>query len=200
MGWAPDYIDVEAAAKFLKIDDDYDHDELLDFIGAASAAINRHTHRQFGLVDAAEERFYRARPDYERGLWVVDIDDVMTTAGAAVEVDGTTITTANYTLEPRNAAAKGRPWTRLVLGSSAEATPTGIEYDVAVTLRWGWSAFPRAIVAACKLQTSRFHARRDSPFGVAGSPDTGGELRLLAKVDPDVGVSLTDYVRTARPQ
>jgi hypothetical protein len=50
------------------------------------------------------------------------------------------------------------------------------------------------------LQASRFYARRDSPYGVAGSPDLGSEVRLLSKVDPDVAVSLADYVRPAVAQ
>jgi len=50
---------------------------------------------------------------------------------------------------------------------------------------------------ACLLQSSRIAARRDSPFGVAGSPETGSELRLLDRVDPDVAVTLSRYRRRA---
>ena len=48
---------------------------------------------------------------------------------------------------------------------------------------------------ATLLQASRLAARRDSPFGVAGSPDAGSEMRLLARVDPDVAVALEPYRR-----
>jgi len=43
---------------------------------------------------------------------------------------------------------------------------------------------------ATVLQANRLLKRRHAPFGVAGSPELGSELRLLARVDPDVAVSL----------
>jgi hypothetical protein len=66
---------------------------------------------------------------------------------------------------------------------------------VQVTATWGWTAVPATIKKATLLQASRFYKRRDAPFGVAGSPDMGSEMRLLAKVDPDVEVMLGDYRR-----
>lgn len=53
---------------------------------------------------------------------------------------------------------------------------------------------PPTITAACLLQASRFWKRRDAPFGIAGSPVLGNEMRLLAKLDPDVEVMLWNYV------
>lgn len=52
---------------------------------------------------------------------------------------------------------------------------------------------PDSIKLACLLQASRFFIRREAPFGIAGSPEAGSELRLLAKVDPDVEVILGPY-------
>ena len=37
--------------------------------------------------------------------------------------------------------------------------------------------------------------RKGSPYGIAGSPDLGSELRLLAKLDADVAVLLRSFVR-----
>ena len=51
--------------------------------------------------------------------------------------------------------------------------------------KWGWSAVPAAAHSATLLQMARIIKRRDAPFGVAGSPDMGNELRLLAQMDPD---------------
>lgn len=195
MAWAPDYVTVDELAAFRRIGDDADDTELAVAITAASRAIDLHCgpNRQFGKVDAVQERVYTARARPDRGRWVVDIDDLMSTTGLVVEVDGTAL--AGYTLEPRNAAQNGRPWTRLVVDPDSAVQPTGAEYEMAVTALWGWSAVPVAVKQACLLQASRFVSRRDSPFGVAGSPDLGSELRLLAKVDPDVAVSLRPYLR-----
>ena len=193
MSWAPDYTSVSDAKAFLRIGDTVDDVELAMFITTASRAIDDHTNRQFGLVSAPEERLYTARPDYERGLWVVDIDDLMTTVGMSVEVSGTAST--GYILEPVNALATARPWTRIAFGEDSTVTPVGDEYEVAITARWGWTTFPVAVEQATLLQASRFNARRDSPYGIAGSPDQGSELRLLARLDPDVAVSLRSLVR-----
>ncbi|NIL59971.1 phage gp6-like head-tail connector protein, partial [Salinispora arenicola] len=67
--------------------------------------------------------------------------------------------------------------------------------ELTITAPWGWPAIPTAVVLATQLQASRLLTRRDSPYGVAGSPQDGSEMRLLARVDPDVEVVLRPYVR-----
>jgi hypothetical protein len=64
-----------------------------------------------------------------------------------------------------------------------------------VTAVWGWTAVPTSVKQATLLQASRFHKRRHAPFGVAGSPEMGSEIRLLSRVDPDVSVALRDFNR-----
>ena len=61
-----------------------------------------------------------------------------------------------------------------------------------------FSPVPASVKLATEMQASRWAKRRDAPFGVAGSPELGSELRLLPKLDPDVEVLLSghgDYVR-----
>jgi uncharacterized phiE125 gp8 family phage protein len=193
MAWAPDYVTTAELRAFLRVNDSDDDTQLAVAIAAASRAIDQHTGRQFGVVGSAEERFYTAVWDRHLCRWLVDVDDLMSTSGLVVEIDGTATTT--YTKEPRNAAAKGRPWTSLVFDTDSTTLPTGDRDEIAVTALWGWSAVPTPVKQACYLQASRFHARRDSPYGVAGSPEQGNELRLLARVDPDVAVSLGPYIR-----
>src|SRR5690606_24841324 len=121
-----------------------------------------------------------------RNRYVVEIDDLMTTAG--LEIGGVAYDPGVHRLEPRNAPALGRPWTSLVLGGSPGD-------EVTITATWGWTTIPAAVKQATLLQANRLFARRESPFGVAGSPEVGSELRLLARVDPDVAVVLGPYVR-----
>ena len=52
------------------------------------------------------------------------------------------------------------------------------------------SAVERAVKAGLFLQGARLAARRDSPFGISGSPSEQGEIRLLAQLDPDFKTSL----------
>lgn len=197
MSWAPDYATLQELKDFVRIIDLDDDVQLSLAITAASRAVDRATGRQFGLVAAPEARYFTAFYNAVECLWSVDVDDVMIVTGFEVASDNggddsfsTSLT--SYTLLPRNAVVKGRPYTRLRFTSG---TPTDQPDATRVTARWGWSAVPDTIKQATLLQASRFFARRNSPFGVAGSPDQGTELRLLAKVDPDVQVMLSSYVR-----
>ncbi len=202
MTWAPDYCDAAELTAFVRIPegDDLDEVQIGLAITAASRAIDRATGRQFGLVDTAEARFYTAHYDPARTRWRVPIDDLMSTAGllVAFDSDGDETYSSPITergLRPPNAAQKARPWTELIVLPSSAVQPTALEAGVSVTASWGWTAVPDAVKEACLLQASRLLARRDSPYGVAGSPDAGSEMRLLAKVDPDVEVALSDYKR-----
>jgi hypothetical protein len=194
MTWAPSYVTPEELAAFVRIGDTDDDEQLELAIGGASRAIDDACRRQFGQDAAPVARHYAAR--YVNGRWVADTDDLMTTEGLVVEVDtvgdGTyAATVTGYVLSPRNAPADGEPWTRVTIPASSGVRPhCAAEDGVRVTARFGWSAVPAPVRQACLLQASRVLARRDSPYGVAGSPEAGTELRLLAKVDPDVAVLL----------
>ena len=198
MAWAPAYVTNTVMRHYVSVADDQDDVELDSAIESASRAVDRETNRQFGLV-TAEQRFYTGYWDKKRCRWVVEFDDLMSTtdfAAIIVDSEGVTVGTINdYVLEPRNAAVKGRPWTQMLIRPNSNFKPTGVEDEVGVTAPWGWTSFPETIVNATKLQASRFLKRKDAPFGVAGSLELGSEIRLLAKVDPDVAVMLGSYRR-----
>lgn len=199
MAWKPTYAtNAEVASIILEVTGLAESDAWIPLVNeAASRAVDSHTRRQFGLIDTPVEMIcpditYRG----DRGRYVVAIPDLMTEVGLVIEVAGQTVTDG-YRLEPSSAALDGKPWTRLALPIGASYSWYPDEAEAAVTARWGWSTTPVTIKAAELLQVQRFYMRRGSPFGVAGSPDVGSELRLLSKVDPDVGVMLADYVRPA---
>lgn len=201
MAWAPDYATTAEFKRYTRIKDisTLDDAEIALALTAASRAVDVHTNRQFGVISVAAQRFYTGRWDRRIRRWMVEIDDLMTvTSFAAITVDseGVTVGTVDSSvLEPRNAAAKGRPWTRMLIRPNSTYKPSGARDEVAVTALWGWTAVPDAIKQATLLQANRFLSRRNSPYGVAGSPDLGNELRLLSRVDPDVAVILSPYVR-----
>jgi hypothetical protein len=197
MAWAPDYCEDAELKAFVNIDDELDDVQIALAITGASRAIDRAAGRQFGVVDSAEERVYTAEWDRITGLWHVNTDDLMTATGLAIEVPAGSVT--SYRFEPGNAVSKGKPWTRIVVKADSAAKPDGCEDAVSITAQWGWTAVPATIKQATLLQASRILGRRESPFGVAGSPDLGNELRLLAKVDPDVAVLVASYRRMVRP-
>jgi hypothetical protein len=162
---------------------------------AASREIDRSCGRQFGETDdgmspTAVEFLYTPRWIAERGAYTVSIADLFSDTDLVVTSSDTVLT--DYTLLPLNAEAQGKPWTYLLLGSGAGSSTEG---SLAIEAHWGWTAVPDTIKNATLLQASRIVKRRDAPFGVAGSPDMGNELRLLAKLDPDVEVMVGAYRR-----
>lgn len=183
MAWGDtDYCTVAELKSFMRITTTMDDVQLSLAISTASRAVDRAASRQFGVVAAPEARTYEARLDPYLCAYAVQVDDLMTEIGLVVG--------GGYTLLPRNAAQKGRPWTRLVLDDRPEDLDA-----VDIMARWGWTAVPTAVKLATMLQASRLFKRKDAPFGIAGSPSEGSEMRLLAKVDPDVAVSVGPYIR-----
>jgi hypothetical protein len=187
--------------------DVYDDIILTSVLTAASRSIDQATNRQFGISDNTEaftytmlegrrfndqsERFYSPAVYRSPLKYHQEIDDLMTTSGLIIQTgpDMNTLTTiTDYTLFPYNAAPKGRPWTEIHINQRPGEVTT-------VTAKWGWTAIPETIKAATLIQAARFFKRRDAPFGIAGSPDMGSELRLLSKLDPDVAVMVVPYKR-----
>jgi hypothetical protein len=192
--WKPDYVTAAGLRSYLRIDDSADDVFLALWITTVSRNIDDFCGRQFGQVAAAEERVYPPVWDRHEQAWFVDVDDVQDVTGfGLVDADGTAIaaqtsTVDGYTLLPRNAVAKGQPYTQLKI----TVNPGD---EVTADALWGWTAVPSAVAAGLYLQAARLSARRDSPFGIAGSPSEGSEMRLLAQLDPDFRTSLKPYVR-----
>ncbi len=185
MAWAPDYITVNELKAYVRVDDVLDDADVADAVTAASRAVDTHCNRQFGQVSTVQARTYTAAWDRYEQCYVAQIDDVVDVAELVV-VDSSAVEVTDYELRPINAVVKGRPYTEITV-------PAAGTYQI--TALWGWDAVPTAVKLATKLQGSRFLARRDSPYGIAGSPTLGSEMRLLARVDPDVAVALGKYVR-----
>jgi hypothetical protein len=191
MAWKPDYIDLATAKAFLRITDTVDDAELATLLTAASRAVDDRTNRQFGQLSGPAARVYRRPPAYDltSGLWLVEIDDLQDVTG--MTVGGVAYASQTGVLGPDNAPADMLPWTRLGFAT----IPT---MPLTVVARWGWTAVPAGVITAVKFVLNRWNKRRESPFGVAGSPDTGSELRLLAKLDADAVMALKGLGRRRR--
>ena len=191
MPWKPDYLTAADAAEFVRAPG-VDEEELATWCTAASRAIDKKTNRQFGNVDALTSRTYRRPAVYDvvSGLWLLEIDDVYDATG--LTVGGVALADSGATLLPDDALLEGKPYERLGFDDCPDSpVVVGSEF-------FGWSAFPAGVAGAVKLQVSRWSARRDSPYGVAGSPDNGSELRLLSRLDPDVATTLAGLSRRRR--
>lgn len=191
MAWAPDYATSAELKSYAKIGDNADDAFVALWITTASRNVDDFCGRQFGKVDAPETRYYTPVYDRAERVWFATIDDLQDTSGLAVtDSEGNAVDSADYTLLPRNAAAKGKPYERLKL-----TVCTG---ELGALAAWGWNpgaVGPTVAKTGLLLQGARLAKRRDSPFGVAGSPAEGSELRLLAQLDPDFKTSLRPLVR-----
>lgn len=189
MTWKPDYVELAGLKSYLRIDDTVDDVFLALWITTVSRNVDDFTRRQFGQT-TLEARTYTPAWDRHLCAYVVVVDDVQDVTGLAIiDENGTTVT--GHTYDPVNAVKKGKPYERLILGSAA----TSFTGDLTVTALWGWSAVPSAVPTGVYLQAARLAKRRDSPFGIAGSPSEGSEVRLLAQLDPDFRTSLKPFVR-----
>lgn len=198
MPWKPDYITTADLKLYLDIGDTVDDVQLATWCTASSRAIDDACNRQFGQLAAPAARTYRRAPFYnaETSLWELEVDDVQDVTGALV--NGVAYASSGAVLLPDNAPADGRPWTRIGWSSCPTMSAPGSPVANVLTMRWGWAAVPSQVIGAAKLQSNRWNSRRRSPFGVAGSPDQGSEIRLLARLDPDVATVLAGLSRRRR--
>lgn len=178
----------------LGIDDIQDDTSLEAAIMAASRMVDDYTGRFFykdGTTNAPVTRYYTAQD-----WWTTNVDDIIHINEIATDDNfdqlyTTVWETSDYMVEPVNNPRRGWPWTRL-LAIGAYIFPYNLPQSVRVKGVWGWSSVPYEVQMATKLQASRLFVRRQSPFGIAGSPDIG-TVRLGSRLDPDVEVLLRPF-------
>lgn len=199
MAWRPAYLTGANLRAWMRVASSSEDALYADAAEAASRAIDRNCGRQFGSV-GPQTRTYTPWWNPRRCCWMLTVDDFQATTGLAVTVKNGTIDPTYLKPEPPNAVVDGKAFIALSVDPASPIQPCGTENEAGVTLNtWGWATVPNAVINACRLQGSRFVTRRDSPYGVAGSPDLGNELRLLAKLDADLKPMLSFYVRPRRP-
>lgn len=202
-----DYASVAELKSFLRITDTQDDTELGYAVSAASRAIDQAANRHFGQDASPTARYYSGDVAVTGGEFggraSLPVEDISVAAGLVVKTasseDGTFDTTlvvnTDYRLWPWNAAAEGRPWERIVLapGGGWNRFLRGVE----VTAQWGWPSVPVPIKYATLVQAGTIlKGGRDSPLGIAGSPDFGNELRLSTKLHPIAAEVVRPYIRT----
>lgn len=178
----------------LNISDNVDDTALEAAITAASRMIDDYTERFFyvnGSVGSPVTRYYTAVDPY-----TINIDDITTVSEVASDDNfdrtfGTVWSTTDYMVEPINNPIKGWPYSR-VLAIGSYIFPYQLPQSVRIKGVWGFSAVPSEVNMAALIQSSRLFGRRQSPFGIAGSPDLG-TIRLFSRLDADVEVLLRPF-------
>jgi hypothetical protein len=148
-------------------------------IEAASRAIDSFTGRQFYATSAT--RYFSAE-DAD----CLFIPDLLTVTTLKTDGDGdrtfeTTWATTDYDLLPFNDSPK----TRIELAPNGNNTFPTHAKGVEIVGSWGYSSTtPDMINEACLIQAARLYKRKDAPFGVLGTPETG--VARIPRVDMDV--------------
>jgi hypothetical protein len=159
--------------------------------------------RRFWLDPTPTLRRYSPADPY-----VLDIVDASGVGPLTVTVSGTAWTAGSqYQAAPVNAAADGRPYTRLeAIGGSfpvqADGAPwtslSGRRYvsppvapAVEVLTRHGWPSQPDPARKAARILALRLYKRPGAPYGTEGVTDWG-PVRI-ARNDPDITPLLEDY-------
>lgn len=171
----------------LAIEDIQDDTALEAAILTASRMIDDYTGRFFyrdGTTAVPVTRYYTPND-----WWICNVDDFISLNEIATDENFnksyTTIwAAADYMIEPVNNPRRGWPYTR-ILAVDSYLFPRLYPQTVRIKAVWGWTAVPIEIAMATKIQASRLFVRRQSPFGVAGSPEMG-TIRLSSRLDPDV--------------
>lgn len=187
------YITLAQAKTAAGIIDSGSDTELELVIEAASRQIDDHCGRFF-YQSAASTAFYTAQ-DY----LVQPIDDFASVSSIATDGDANGTYSTSWTintdcaLAPFNAATTGRPFTEIIaLTEGANTFPVQIVKAVRVVGTRGWPSVPVTIQQATITTVSRLFNRRNTPFGIASAPEIG-QMRLLARLDPDVEQLLRPY-------
>lgn len=177
----------------LGISDATDDTVLGMVLDGVSRQIDNHCRRQFFQSDAGTVRYFTAMMADE-----CLIDDISTLTELATDEDGdrtysATWAATDYDLWPYNAAERSEPYTALQAAVDGDYSFPRYRKGVKIIGTWGWPAVPAPVIEACLIQGARVFKRKDSPFGVAGSPEVG-EMRFIPRLDPDVRQLLEPYM------
>jgi hypothetical protein len=181
------YCTLQELKNALGITDAIDEVSLNNAINATSRMIDDYTNRFFykdGTTASPVVRYYTPVD-----MWQLYTDDFVSVSQVATDDNfnqtwDTVWAADDIMIEPINNPRRGWPYNR-ILAIGSYIFPANLPQSVKVTGVWGWSAVPPEVNSACLIQASRLFNRRQSPFGIAGSPDIG-TVRLLSRLDADV--------------
>jgi len=177
------------------ITDSTDDSALQAVLDATDTLIDLYCDRKTGFGTATETRYYTAE-DYEYCL----TDDLVsvTTLQTDDDANGTYETTwtsgTDYVLAPRNAALDGFPYTEI---DTSVTWPRNFPKDVYLGVKvvgvFGFPSVPAAVKQAEIIQAGAVWNSRTAPFGVIGSADLGGILRMSRALHPEAALILEPY-------
>jgi len=177
------------------ITDSTDDTALQSVLDATDTLIDLYCDRKTGFGTASETRFYTAE-DYQYVLTddLVSITTLQTDDDANGTYETTWTSGTDYVLAPRNAALDGFPYTEI---DTSVTWPRNFPKDVYLGVRvvgvFGFPSVPAAVKQAEIIQAGAVWNSRTAPFGVIGSADLGGILRMSRALHPEAALILEPY-------
>jgi len=172
-------------------------DNIDNAINAASREIDKLTDRHFYKTETVESKYFTPIELYSQ-----IVPDIANTTSLVVKLDttddGTHETTlainTDFYLKPINPlrigevanTVKYEPYTsiNILTKRSGQRFNPDIVKNIKIEAYWGYDMVPDAIKQATLLQATRLWKRKDTPFTVYGSDQTG-VVELFQKFDPD---------------
>lgn len=176
------------------ITDSTDDTALQSVLDATDQLINNYCDTKVGFGQTASQtRYYTAN-----SLTYVLTDPIVSVSSLQTDDDGdgtyeTTWASTDYVLAPRNAALDTRPYTEVDTAvNEPKLFPTGY-LATRITAVFGWPSVPSAVKQAALIQAGAVWSSRTAPFGVIGSQDLGGVMRMSRALHPEAQVLLEPY-------
>ena len=177
------------------ITDNTDDAALQNVLDATDTLIDLYCDRKTGFGTASETRYYTAE-SYEYVLTddLVSITTLQTDDDANGTYETTWTSGTDYVLAPRNAALDGFPYTEI---DTSVTWPRNFPKDVYLGVKvvgvFGFPSVPAAVTQAEIIQAGAVWNSRTAPFGVIGSADLGGILRMSRALHPEAALILEPY-------
>ena len=174
--------------------DTVDDSALQSVLDATDLLINNYCDTKVGFgITSSQTRYYTTN-----SLLYVLTDPIVTVSELAVDVAGVSTYTDvwssdQYILAPRNAALDERPYTEV---DTALLTPKVFPtkyLGIKITGTFGFPSVPAAVKQAELIQAGAVWSSRTAPFGVIGSADLGGVMRMSRSLHPEAQVLLEPY-------
>lgn len=176
------------------ITDSTDDSALQSVLDATDQLINNYCDTKVGFgVTSSQTRYYTTSR-----LTYVLTDPIVSVSTLQTDDDGdgtyeTTWSATDYILSPRNAATDSRPYTEIDTNITDTKLFPLTYLGVKVIGVFGWPSVPAAVKQASLIQAGAVWSSRTAPFGVIGSTDLGGVMRLSRALHPEAQVLLEPY-------
>ena len=177
------------------ITDNTDDTALQNVLDATDTLIDLYCDRKTGFGTATETRYFTTDAyDY---VLTDDLVSVTTLTTDDLE-DGTYSTTwtagTDFQLTPKNYNLDGLPYTGISRSNAfTKNFPKGIFLGVRVAGVFGFPSVPASIVQAEIIQANAVWSSRTAAFGVIGSADLGGILRMSRALHPEAALLVEPY-------